>query len=68
MYIHFFCKIKKIQSGRAGPALRAEATTQARHDVLGSCKHYIVLETTLAQWTLWYLTLLNWMEQQRLSH
>jgi hypothetical protein len=37
MYIRFFCKIKKYN--RVGAALRAEATTQARHDILGFCKH-----------------------------
>jgi hypothetical protein len=45
--IYVFCKINK--SCRAGSALQAEATAQARYNVLGSCKHYVVSETTLAQ-------------------
>jgi hypothetical protein len=45
--IYVFCKIKK--SCRAEPALQAEATDQARYNVLGSCNHYVVSETTLAQ-------------------
>jgi hypothetical protein len=62
MYIRLFCKIKIYN--RVEPALRAEATTQARHSVIGSCKNSVVSETTLVQWTTWCLRLLNWMEQQ----
>jgi hypothetical protein len=62
MYIRFFNK----KYNRVGPGqhYRAEATAQARHDVLGSYKHYVISETTLAQWTPWCLRLMNWMEQQ----
>jgi hypothetical protein len=32
--------------------------------VLGSYMHYIVSKTTLSQWTLGCLRLLNWTDQQ----
>jgi hypothetical protein len=42
----FFVKLKKIESGWNSTTGRGY--NQAQHDVLGSFKHYVISETTLA--------------------